>query len=1157
MPEIKHLFNAGRMNKDLDERLIPNGEYRDAFNIQLASTEGSNIGAIQNILGNEEIDNDELLTSDAILVGSIVDNTSNKIYWLVKDVNNSYLFSYENSIITTLIKDVGNTVFKFDESIDEPIITGIACIENYLAFTDNKNEPKLIDLNLFDGSNNTGTDGNTQLNNEDLVESDITVIKQKPTSAPNINFPTYDDFSVGPLFTFDLSEVKIGETFNVVTTSQDVINNVSAGDVIIFTYVDPTTKKYYEAKALFISQTLTSNLTLTLELNYKNVNADTDAVSYVIKKYIEPIYEEKMVRFSYRWKFNNGQYSVMAPFSEVAFYPKEFLDYNLETGFNNQMYNSITSLFLSGIEYNINDIAEIDILYKEANNTNIYIYKTISADGFLGNLIIDKENIYSVLPSNQILRQYDAVPAKAKALEITANRLIFGNYSSGFSLEGYTPGFSEVSLVDRTSNTLRSIKSNREYEFGILFEDSYGRQSPIVSSGFGLKKIPLGDEGKGKAFNLKMAGSPPAGVDRFKFYVKELSKPYYNFIIDKAYDDLDDPTTIWLSVPSYEINKFEAGDYINLKKGANTNLPLNNKNARYKVLDVESSKPSSISDEGVLDNRFFIKILRDNIISEELLSSSGIAGVSSLIEPDDFITVNTEVSGGLYIGAISVNNEKFDYWFKDGKVHVKQMNFPTTNDDLLEGSHIPSDVTCGSTTLLSSDHWHIINSTLFNDSTGKVTVYATPVFGGQDIEVFVCYNTSYAGSGGGPAIFETEVDNDLLDIYYETEESYPISEYDATEGHTLRWFNCFNFGNGLESNRIADDYNAIYLDKQVRVSTTIPGEYKLRNNASGLIWSGLYNSRNSVNNLNQFSTGEPITKDLDPAYGSIQLLHSRDTDVIAFCENKVFRIQADKDSLYNADGSTNVVSSNNVLGQAVPYGGEFGISKNPESFASYGYQAYFADKQRGAVLRLSMDGLTVISNNGMSSYFRNAFKNNNDRIIGSYDIHTRQYILAFKKPEDPLLDLPDDYFDTIAFSESVKGWTTRLSFIPEGGAYLNGNYFTFKKGNIWKHHSIGINNFYGDQRGSSVKFIFNNEPSVVKNFKTITYEGSQGNTTAIDGWKASSIETDLQSGEVIYFKGKEGKWFNNIKGIATTDENLDSKEFSVQGLGKPTSFTIT
>ena len=52
MPDIKHHFRAGRMNKDLDERLVPNGEYRDAQNIEIVTSEGSNVGSVQNVLGN-------------------------------------------------------------------------------------------------------------------------------------------------------------------------------------------------------------------------------------------------------------------------------------------------------------------------------------------------------------------------------------------------------------------------------------------------------------------------------------------------------------------------------------------------------------------------------------------------------------------------------------------------------------------------------------------------------------------------------------------------------------------------------------------------------------------------------------------------------------------------------------------------------------------------------------------------------------------------------------------------------------------------------------------------------------------------------------------------------------------------------------------------
>ena len=71
MPEIKHVFNQGKMNKDLDERLVPTGEYRDAMNVQVSTSEGSDVGAIENILGNELVSFDPLVDDGSICVGSI------------------------------------------------------------------------------------------------------------------------------------------------------------------------------------------------------------------------------------------------------------------------------------------------------------------------------------------------------------------------------------------------------------------------------------------------------------------------------------------------------------------------------------------------------------------------------------------------------------------------------------------------------------------------------------------------------------------------------------------------------------------------------------------------------------------------------------------------------------------------------------------------------------------------------------------------------------------------------------------------------------------------------------------------------------------------------------------------------------------------------
>ena len=131
---------------------------------------------------------------------------------------------------------------------------------------------------------------------------------------------------------------------------------------------------------------------------------------------------------------------------------------------------------------------------------------------------------------------------------------------------------------------------------------------------------------------------------------------------------------------------------------------------------------------------------------------------------------------------------------------------------------------------------------------------------------------------------------------------------------------------------------------------------------------------------------------------------------------------------------------------------------------------------------------------------------------------------------------------------------------------LNNKYYTFKHGDLWVHDNETRNNFYGDPYNSSIKFIFNDTPGSIKQHKTLNYEGTQArifqdnsgnsdtdndffNKNNVAGWWSNSIESDKQSGNVLKFVEKEGKWFNYIQGTQTTLSNLDTSEFSVQGLG--------
>ena len=394
----------------------------------------------------------------------------------------------------------------------------------------------------------------------------------------------------------------------------------------------------------------------------------------------------------------------------------------------------------------------------------------------------------------------------------------------------------------------------------------------------------------------------------------------------------------------------------------------------------------------------------------------------------------------------------------------------------------------------------------------------------------------------------------------------------------LGWFNCYSFGNGVESDRIRDDFNAPQIDNGIKVSSTFLN-YGEENKTSSMIFSGLYNSTSGVNNLNQFNMAEKITKDINTTYGSIQATIARDNDVVVFAEDKVMRVQSGgKDALFNADGNPQLTATNRVLGTTMPFTGDYGISKNPESLAIDNYRMYFTDKQRGAVLRLSNNGITPISDAGMKNYFRENLKFHIN-ITGSVNGVDDEFNLTLHETSKFNQNVTSYNSKTISFSESAKGWVSFKSFTPLTTVNLTDKYYSVNDNTIWVHHNdIALrNNFYGTQYSSDITLLFNDAPESVKSFKNINYEGSQAkvnafttssitdaagnsitvndgeyyNLSAKSGWYVSDITTDKQSGSVHEFIEKEGKWFNYINGDTTTDSNLDTREFSVQGIGFP------
>jgi|TARA_R100000030_G_scaffold99746_1_gene91312 hypothetical protein len=438
----------------------------------------------------------------------------------------------------------------------------------------------------------------------------------------------------------------------------------------------------------------------------------------------------------------------------------------------------------------------------------------------------------------------------------------------------------------------------------------------------------------------------------------------------------------------------------------------------------------------------------------------------------------------------------------------------------------------------------------------------------------------------------------------------------------------------IEESRIRGGFNNVSTDQGVRAYLDDPFPLQQDRKAT-LIYSGIYNSRTGVNDTNVFSVGTDITKSLDPVNGSIQFTYAEDTNLIVFQENRIHRALIDKDTIYTTESGTQTQAGAAVIGQFVPYKGEYGISKNPESFAIYNYRKYFADRNRNAIMRLSNDGLTEISMYGMMDWFRDNLSemnldsvatlqadltsnmntgdmivsieiegdglpqvgmlfapptstaenvtityinetsaNNYDiwlskpidvtlasgsvvnirisyksEIIGGWDIHNKNYVVSLQKYPNKVenyINIPiEDQYDTVVFEEQINGWVSFMTYKPNFMFSLLNKYYTTIKTELWQQHydtvpaSTFRSRFYSVDYGSDITFVFNQAPSTVKNFKTISYEGSSG--WEVEAFKSGNEGFDSIDPNWVEFK-------DSIKSIKSYYEGLYSDPVT----GQPT-----
>ena len=272
-------------------------------------------------------------------------------------------------------------------------------------------------------------------------------------------------------------------------------------------------------------------------------------------------------------------------------------------------------------------------------------------------------------------------------------------------------------------------------------------------------------------------------------------------------------------------------------------------------------------------------------------------------------------------------------------------------------------------------------------------------------------------------VFETKPLDADVDIYYEGSENYNITggfhmsgsqsgDQNQTASQpaimTLSFFDCFSFGNGVESYKVLDNQTGAKFYLGERVTSVSEQDYKRAHRFAGLTYSGIFRNETNVNRLNEFNLGLANFKDLEKNYGSIQKLAPRETDLLVLQEDRVSYVLAGKNLLSDAAAGGAITSVPEVLGTQIARLEEYGISQNPESFASFGYDKYFTDTSRGAVIQLrgsdySNEKLEVISQAGMRSYFRDKFQQGFEtQKLGGYDPYMNEYVLGSNDQPIPI-----------------------------------------------------------------------------------------------------------------------------------------------------------
>ena len=648
-----------------------------------------------------------------------------------------------------------------------------------------------------------------------------------------------------------------------------------------------------------------------------------------------------------------------------------------------------------------------------------------------------------------------------------------------------------------SSQDTSSLHSNRDYETGIVYMDDYGRASTVLVSEFNTTFVPASASVDQNKIKVNIENYPPTWATKYKFVLKP-SEGGYETIYSSFYYQSQTTRVIYFKLEGDNQNKVQKGDLLIVKTDASGPLNrevtcqvLDVSAESSNFLEVEGEAPTDSNQLAGLymqirAQNFSINLDSNAVIDagEKTAGGTNRAYCSPFLQYPAFTTDANNVTDNYTIPAQSSVKIKWRIGRHDasgcpGIDYIWENTYVSSQDyDDLHAWFQGDFINPAAGDVIDDGDGRLQNPVFINTiatSSGAVQCPApwTPSFqfwqatpGDAASPLYLaCRSGVIACANGGKTWFmEAEIvvtrANNLIvwetqpadadpNLFYDSSEAYDViggyhmggngdgdQAQTATQDAivTLPFFNCYTFGNGVESYKVLDALDGQAVNLGERVLAVSKEDFKEADRFAELTYSGIYSSNSNLNNLNEFNLGLVNFKDLETSFGPIMKLHSRETDILVLQEDKISYVLTGKNLISDSTGGGVIASVPQVLGTQIARIEEYGISYNPESFSSWGYDMYFTDTKRTAVIKLkgtsaNNDALEVISDTGMRSWFRDQFNVQlNTQKLGAYDPYMDEYVLSTNGDTVPLppVILPCGTQKSLVNSTSAQEYTIEI-----------------------------------------------------------------------------------------------------------------------------------